>query len=55
MGKNDKQTLRQYHEDAPEALDNIKSQDPFGFIYIGANGQLRQFKSVPEVGSKGQL
>lgn len=54
-GKNDKQALRDMHEDAPEALDEVKSHDPFGFIYIGKNNELRQFGAVPDLDSKAGL
>lgn len=54
-GKNDRQNLKDLHQDLPQALDSIKAQDPFGFAYTGPNNDLRTFRSVPEVGSKGQL
>jgi energy-coupling factor transporter ATP-binding protein EcfA2 len=51
-GKNDKQALKDIHEDLPETLDETSE---FGFAHVGPNGTLDKFKPVPEVGSKGKL
>lgn len=54
-GKNDKRTLQDIHEGLPESLDTIKAKDPYGFAYVGPNGDLRTFRRVPEVGHKAGL
>lgn len=52
QGKNDRRALKDVNADAPEALQEVKAEDPYGFIYMGQNNTLRKFSSVDEVGSK---
>lgn len=54
-GRNDRKALEDLHKDLPEALDEIKAQDPYGFAYTGPNNTLMTFKSVEEVGTKAGL
>jgi energy-coupling factor transporter ATP-binding protein EcfA2 len=51
-GKNDKRALTDIHEDLPEMLDETSE---YGFVHVGPNGTIEKFKSVPEIGTKGQL
>lgn len=54
-GKNDRDALKDLHEDLPQALDKVKQKDPFGFAYTGPNNTLKTFESVEEVGDKAGL
>ena len=55
-GQNDKNYLRNYHEDAPAALDEVKAEHgTYGFVHIGPNGALNKIPPVPKVGEKAEL
>lgn len=55
QGKNDRRALANVHTGLPDALDNIKHHDPYGFAYVGPNNTLSTFRSVEKVGKKSMI